>query len=198
MNQFESVRMGLRAIRDHPRRSGLAALGVAASTGTALTLVGVAAGFDTTLGVHWLGAGSPADVPLARVWGVPGGVLAAMVAVLGAGVGAVAIAAVMLVAAVERAPEIAVMRAAGAQPADIAHLFVVEAALCGGLGGVGGVVGGALATAAVTASAGVPTVVLVEWGSGAVAAGALLGAVAGLYPAWRAARTDPATAFRAT
>ncbi|MDL0144525.1 ABC transporter permease, partial [Halobacterium salinarum] len=67
-----------------------------------------------------------------------------------------------------------------------------------GLGGVGGVVGGALATAAVTASAGVPTVVLVEWGSGAVAAGALLGAVAGLYPAWRAARTDPATAFRAT
>lgn len=111
-------------------------------------------------------------------------------------VGAVGIANVQILAVLERRTEIGVRRALGATRRHVAGQFLVESSLLAALGGVGGVVLGVAVTAAVAGRQGWSLDVPVSVVTGGVLLSLLVGAVAGLVPAARAARLDPALAVR--
>jgi putative ABC transport system permease protein len=111
-------------------------------------------------------------------------------------VGGVGIANVMVISVLERRPEIGLRRALGARAVHIAVQFLGESVLLSLLGGAFGIGLGAAATAAYAATQGWIVVVPVLAVGGGVAIALLLGAVAGLYPAVRAARLAPAAALR--
>jgi putative ABC transport system permease protein len=111
-------------------------------------------------------------------------------------VGGVGIANVMVISVLERRPEIGLRRALGARSVHIGTQFLGESVLLSLLGGCAGVGLGALATAAYAANQGWQVVVPLASVAGAIAIALALGALAGLYPAIRAARLAPATALR--
>ncbi len=111
-------------------------------------------------------------------------------------VGAVGIANTTLVAVLERTGEIGLRRAVGARPVHIASQFLTESTALGLFGGLIGASLGVLTTLAVTiyhhwTAILDPRVVLA-----APAAGAVIGLLAGLYPALRASAVEPADALR--
>jgi putative ABC transport system permease protein len=112
------------------------------------------------------------------------------------GVGGVGIANVMVIAVLERRGEIGLRRALGARRRHIAVQFAAEATLLAGAGGVAGAVLGGFSTTVYAAARHWDAVVPVPVLLGAVALASLVGAVAGLYPALRAARLVPAEALR--
>jgi len=111
-------------------------------------------------------------------------------------VGGVGITNVMVISVLERRSEIGVRRALGARRIHVAAQFLVEAAVLALLGGIGGAVLGSLVTALYARSQGwlvdVPVLAL----TGAAAAALAVGLLAGVSPAVRAARLDPADAVR--
>ena len=111
-------------------------------------------------------------------------------------VGGIGIANVMVIAVIERRSEIGLRRALGATRAHVRRQFLTEAILLAGAGGVVGVGLGAAVTAIYASTKHwkivVPPIAL---GGGVVAALAI-GAIAGLYPAARAARLPPTEALR--
>jgi putative ABC transport system permease protein len=113
-------------------------------------------------------------------------------------VGGVGIANVMVISVLERRPEIGLRRALGATRAHIGVQFLGESVLLSLLGGGAGIGLGAAATAGYAALQGWIVVVPVLAVAGGVAIALLLGALAGLYPATRAARLAPAAALRST
>lgn len=113
-------------------------------------------------------------------------------------VGGVGIANVMVIAVLERRSEIGVRRALGATRRHVRWQFLVEAVLQAGIGGTAGVALGAVITTAYAASQGWPVEVPVTGLAGGIAAALAIGALAGLYPAARAARLEPAVAVRAS
>jgi putative ABC transport system permease protein len=112
-------------------------------------------------------------------------------------VGGVGIANVMVISVLERRSEIGLRRALGATRALVAVQFLSESLLLSLLGGLGGVALGAGATALYAQVQGLPTVVPTVAVTGGLGAALLVGAVAGLYPANRAARLSPTEALRA-
>jgi putative ABC transport system permease protein len=112
-------------------------------------------------------------------------------------VGGVGIANVMVISVLERRSEIGLRRALGATRPHIRRQFLTEALVLAGLGGVAGVVLGGVVTAVYASSQHEQVVVpLIAVGAG-VGASVLVGAIAGLYPAVRAARLAPTDALRA-
>ena len=100
----------------------------------------------------------------------------------------------MVVSVLERRPEIGLRRALGATRGDVRRQFLAESLLLSGAGGLGVAIGAAI-TAAYAASRSWGVAVPGGPGRG-VGAALLIGAVAGLYPALRAARLAPTDALR--
>ena len=113
------------------------------------------------------------------------------------GVGALGIANVMLMAVLERRSEIGLRRALGATRGAIGGQFFGEALLLAFLGGLLGVTAGMLIGGAYATSQGWPVVVSPLGIAIGVGATAIVGSVAGLYPALRAATVPPTDALRA-
>ena len=111
-------------------------------------------------------------------------------------VGGIGIANVMVISVLERRTEIGVRRALGATRNHVRSQFLVEAVLLSALGGVLGLVLGVAITAGYSAvqsiTLSVPMIALVVGFASAL----VVGALAGLSPAARAARLAPADAIR--
>ncbi|GAA3602472.1 ABC transporter permease [Nonomuraea rosea] len=113
-------------------------------------------------------------------------------------VGGVGVANTMVVSVLERRKEIGLRRALGATRGHIRAQFLAESLLLSGLGGVVGLALGALVTSGYALSNGLPTVVPPWAVGGGLAAVVVIGSVAGLYPAVRAARLSPTVALGTT
>jgi putative ABC transport system permease protein len=96
----------------------------------------------------------------------------------------------------ERRTEIGVRRAIGATRRHIRLQFLTEAATLSTLGGIGGVAIGSAVTAVYASRQDVPLTIPFNVLIGGIAAALIVGGIAGLYPAARAARLDPAEALR--
>jgi putative ABC transport system permease protein len=110
-------------------------------------------------------------------------------------VGAIGVANIMVISVLERRSEIGLRRALGATRGQIRAQFLSEAILLSLIGGAAGVILGAVATAAYARAHAEPAVVPAEAWVGGLAAALLIGALAGLLPAIRAARLSPTQAL---
>jgi putative ABC transport system permease protein len=111
-------------------------------------------------------------------------------------VGAVGVANIMVISVLERRSEIGLRRALGATRGQIRAQFLCEAILLALGGGGAGVATGALATAVYASAKGWAIVIPTLAWAGGFGAALLIGAIAGLLPALRAARLSPTEALR--
>ena len=113
-------------------------------------------------------------------------------------VGAVGVGNIMLIGVLERRSEIGLRRSLGATKRHIRTQFLSEAILLALLGGAAGVAAGAVSTAVYASTKHWTVVVPTTAWAGGLAAAILIGALAGLLPAIRAARMSPTEALRTT
>ncbi|MBO3749008.1 ABC transporter permease [Streptosporangiaceae bacterium NEAU-GS5] len=150
---------------------------------------------------------NPEEVNVSR----PSDALAARAAAAGAftnlllGIGAVAllvggvgVANTMVISVLERRREIGLRRSLGATRANVRLQFLTESLLLSGLGGVAGALLGAIVTVAYATWRDLPPVLPAWAPAGGLAATLLVGTVAGIYPAARAARMSPTLALSTT
>jgi putative ABC transport system permease protein len=163
----------------------------------------------TTQVATLLGPSANPENPTTVAVSQPSAALSARIAVAGAstalflGLGAVAllvggigIANVMVIGVLERRPEIGLRRALGATKGHIAAQFLTESAILATIGGLAGILLGAMVTAALANARhwGLLVPPLALWGS--LLTAVAIGSIAGLYPAYKAARLPPAKALR--
>jgi putative ABC transport system permease protein len=110
-------------------------------------------------------------------------------------VGGIGVANTMVISVLERRAEIGLRRSLGATREHIRTQFLSESLLLSVLGGGGGIALGSVVTAAYATVQGWPTVVPIWAIAGGLAAALIIGGVAGLYPAIRAARIAPTEAL---
>jgi putative ABC transport system permease protein len=101
----------------------------------------------------------------------------------------------MVISVLERRSEIGVRRALGASRGHVRSQFVVEAVLLSALGGIAGVLLGGLVTFGYAQRRGWAVEIPLRAVGGGVGAALVVGALAGLYPAVRAARLSPVEAI---
>jgi putative ABC transport system permease protein len=111
-------------------------------------------------------------------------------------VGGIGIANVMVISVLERRTEIGLRRALGAGRRHIAAQFLVESLLLGAGGGAAGVLLGTLVTLVQARHRDWPVLVPPGAAGLGLTAAIVIGAVAGVYPALRAARLAPTEALR--
>ncbi len=111
-------------------------------------------------------------------------------------VGAIVIMNIMLVAVTERTKEIGIRKSLGASQSDILKQFLYEAAT---LSAIGGIIGLILAKVLGMIVSAFVLQTIIPWYAAVIAIGvsAFVGIVAGLFPAWKAAKLDPIEALRA-
>jgi putative ABC transport system permease protein len=110
-------------------------------------------------------------------------------------VGGIGVANTMVISVLERRAEVGLRRSLGATRGQIRVQFLVESLLLSALGGVGGVLLGIAVTTAYAAYQTWPAVVPAWATAGGLAATVLIGGLAGIYPAVRAARLSPTEAL---
>ncbi len=117
-------------------------------------------------------------------------------------VGGLSVINTMVMTVSERVREIGIKKAVGAPTGAILREFVIEATLLGAIGGLIGLSAGALLVVILNSqTAGSGTTVFLLTPMLLVRSflfATVLGALAGIYPALRAARLDPVTALRST
>jgi putative ABC transport system permease protein len=111
-------------------------------------------------------------------------------------VGGVGIANVMVISVLERRSEIGLRRALGASRRHISVQFLTESLLLAALGGLAGALIGVVVSAGYALSRGWAISIPAYAPIGGLVASLLIGGVAGLYPAVRAARLSPTEALR--
>ena len=118
------------------------------------------------------------------------------VVAIGIVVGGIVIMNIMLMSVNERTREIGIRKSLGARQRDISRQFLWEAIALSTFGGVAGVAAGYLFAQMIAFISPLPARVT-PWSVGvAVALGASVGLIFGVYPARRAARLDPIVALR--
>lgn len=110
-------------------------------------------------------------------------------------VGAIVIMNIMLVAVTERTKEIGIRKSLGARQGDILRQFLFESSTLAAIGGLIGLIIAELAGFIITAVF-LPTRIPIWAIFLAIAVSGGVGVLAGLYPAWKAARMDPIEALR--
>lgn len=121
---------------------------------------------------------------------------ATAVAFIGLLVGVIGVMNIMLIAVTQRTREIGLRKAIGARRANILFQFLVEAATLTGLGGIVGIIFGALVGLIITSSLDWHYQLSPIWTLFGLSMSIGTGLVAGMYPAWKAARLDPIDALR--
>jgi len=112
-------------------------------------------------------------------------------------VGAIGIVTIMTIAINERVNEIGLLRALGARQGQILSLFLGEAVVLAAVGGLSGLLlGVGLATLLHAVLPALPVHIPLTYVLLAEAVAVVIGLLAGVFPAYRAARMDPVEALR--
>ncbi len=111
-------------------------------------------------------------------------------------VGGLGVMNIMLVSVTERVPEIGLRKALGATPSAVRRQFLLEASTLGLAGGILGLGLAFIGAAALPQFLNQPVTISAVAAAGAVTVALLIGVVAGVYPASRAARLAPIDALR--